>query len=429
MFKKKLHKIILFIALLVYLPFFQIMEIAADDFKFIPSLAVREKYDDNIFFDDNNKEKDFITTISPELRLDNKTERLKIRLYARCDTNIYSNNHDLDATDQFYKSSLDYQMTPRTALGVDAGYNRNSSIDRDIEVLEGGTATGLIMDNSTRIQENYSFSFNNMLTEKTAAAFSCSFASDDFENRSDNDIRSHTANLNFTRSLDFIDELTTARINFAYGKYKFLDSENVRVLTPSLKLYFFDNSKTESYSVTIGVSRNINEIFSILVDIGGRYTESSYENRNKYVAGSTVLLDDVTKNKNNGTGLVTQAVASYNGELTSYSLNFFHDLRPASGRSGAMNRTSASFNFRRKFNYQLSGGLMMEYYLNKADKGEFSAQGEDERTWRIRPQVRYNFTNNLFAEASYSFTHIKDKEDHTDRQRNVFLFRIKIDYL
>ena len=50
--------------------------IFADEFKLIPSLAVREEYNDNIFASSNDTADDFITTLSAGLELVERTERL-----------------------------------------------------------------------------------------------------------------------------------------------------------------------------------------------------------------------------------------------------------------------------------------------------------------------------------------------------------------
>jgi len=391
---------------------------AADDFKLIPSIGIKGEYNDNIFFDDGNEEEDFITTISPGLKLSNRTERLNAGLSARFDGISYFDNNDLNAIDQDYKGNLDYQLTPKTGVTADAGYKKDSRRDRDIEVIDEGTATGLIQGDETRIRYNGGFSFNSMLTETTAVNCSYSFAKDNFDNREDNDIRMHNLNLGLTHNLSFIDELTMGRLNFGYGRYDYLDGENIMPL-----LTIIDNSRIDYYSATIGVSRNISEIFSILADMGGSYTKSKYETRYK-----NDQFYFTQKENNSGTGMVARITTSYNGELTSGSLNFSHDVRASSGTSGATERTSIELNISRRFTYELSGRISTEYYLNKADDGDYSARGTDETTWRIRPSIRYNFTNDLFMEASYYFTKNKDREDHTDTTRNQFFIKISMDY-
>ncbi len=385
---------------------------AADDFKLVPSIEVKEEYNDNIFFDDGNEEEDFITTISPVLRLSNRTERLNTVLSVRFDGSMYSDNNDLNAIDQDYRGSLDYKLTAKTSVSANAGYKKDSRRDRDIEVIDEADATGLVQGDSTRIRRIGGFSFNSMLTETTAVNCSYSFSKDDFDDREDNDVRRHNVNLGFTHNLTFIDELTMGRLNFDYGRYDYLDGEINRSF-----LTITDNSRIDYYSATIGVSRNISEVFSILADIGGSYTKSKYETDYEYFK---------QKENNSGTGMVARVTASYNGELTNSSLNFSHDVKASSGTSGATERTSIELKISRRFTYKLSGRISTEYYFNKADAGDYSKRGTDETTWRVRPSIRYNFTNDIFMEASYYFTKNKDDEDDTDIKRNQFFIKISM---
>ncbi len=398
----------------------------ADDFKLVPSVEVKEEYNDNIFFSDDNEEKDFITTISPVFRLSNRTERLKTALSARFDGIMYSDNNELNAIDQNYRGSLAYQLTTGIGISANAGYKKDSRRDRDIEVIGEDTATGLVQSESTRVRRTGELAFNSVLTEVTAMNCSYSFTRDDFDERDDNDIRMHVVNLGFTHNLTFIDELTVGRLNFGYARYDYLDGENVRPL-----LAIIDNSRIDSYSATIGFSRNITEVFTIFADVGGRYTKTKYETRYEYDHSNPLvqflgLQDFSQKEDDSGNGMVANAAVSYDGELTSGSLKFYHDVRASSGRSGATERTSLGIDLSRRFTYKLRGSLSMEYYLNKADDGEFASSGIDEKTWRIRPRIRYDFTRNVFIEASYYFTKVKDDEDNTTQKRNQFFVKISM---
>ena len=51
-----------------------------DDFKLIPAVSIREEYNDNISFNINNPEKDYITTMGVGLSLKERTEILDLSL-------------------------------------------------------------------------------------------------------------------------------------------------------------------------------------------------------------------------------------------------------------------------------------------------------------------------------------------------------------
>ena len=56
--------------------------VSADEFKLIPSIGIREEYNDNIFYSSNDTVDDFITTIRLGLELIERTERLDLNLSA-----------------------------------------------------------------------------------------------------------------------------------------------------------------------------------------------------------------------------------------------------------------------------------------------------------------------------------------------------------
>ena len=73
-----------------------------DEFKLIPSLALKEEYNDNIFFTEKARADDFITTVTPGLELIDRTEKVDVNLVARAHVLRYVNNTGLDNVDQNY---------------------------------------------------------------------------------------------------------------------------------------------------------------------------------------------------------------------------------------------------------------------------------------------------------------------------------------
>ncbi len=425
--KKPLN--IIFIAFLAILfAFFFFNEAQCDEFKLITSVALKEEYNDNIFFTEENEEDDFIFTVSPKLRLIEKTERFYIDLYGRIDSISYSDNNDLDAVDQDYSGRVNYQLTEKTGIFTEAGYRKDSRIDRDIEVDETGEATGLLQSNSPRFRKHLAFSANNTLTEKTAVSFSYSFLRDDFDDIEENDMRVHTANLGLTHQFGFFIKPTVGRINLGYAGYDYLDSENISRTSFGVYQHLYQNSKVDSYSLTLGASRELNEAFSILFDIGARYTLTEYENRFEY---DSPFIPPLTENeKNRETGGVAGATLTYNGRLTDWYLDLSYDLKEASGRSSPTKRTAIVIDIKRKFTYELLGNLTAGYYINKwgEEEGAFSSRRIDERTLRIHSKLRYDFSTDIALEASYIFTKLRNEEDNTDTKRNLFFVRLIFKY-
>ncbi|MBV5342990.1 outer membrane beta-barrel protein, partial [bacterium] len=68
--------------------------------KVIPSIALKQEYSDNLYFDSQSRQSDFITTVSPGLVLVNNTERLKAGLKLQLDSAYYQDHTDMDSVDQ-----------------------------------------------------------------------------------------------------------------------------------------------------------------------------------------------------------------------------------------------------------------------------------------------------------------------------------------
>ena len=146
-----------------------------NEFRLVPSISVKEEYNDNILFLTDDIRKDFITTISPSLEMVNNTEKLETDLLARLDRFDYADNREFSATDQLYNGKFRYHATPLFNISAEAGYVRDSQPDRDI------LTSGIILTTVPRNRYNASLSADYQFSEKTAAVVSYAFGSDEYE--------------------------------------------------------------------------------------------------------------------------------------------------------------------------------------------------------------------------------------------------------
>jgi hypothetical protein len=376
-----------------------------DDFRFAASLDLREEYNDNVFFTEADQEEDFRTIISPKIELSERTERLEARADARVAQNIWAENDELNDLDQFYRGKLQYLCSPRFSVSAEGGYTRDSQIDRDI------TATGLLAGTSIRERKRFGASGNYMMSELTSIALSYEYEEEDFNDQDRTDFDLHSARLSLNRNLSDLMPLTAGRVDFGFARYDSSPSE------------------LDSYSMTIGGSYELHETLSVNLDVGARYTRSEFNvqrSETVFVPFPPFLVTVVTqdKEKTDNWGGLGQLAISYTGELTTANLVAFHDLRPASGRSGSVQRTYFRLDVGRRFTYQLRGSLSAEYFLNKSDRGDFSAEDIDEETFQINPRLRYSFTEDLSIEAGYSYLRVVNDVTDEEPDRNLVLVRV-----
>ena len=375
-------------------------QLPADEFQIIPSLAVREEYDDNIFYSSSDKEDDFVTTVAGKLELIERTERLHLNLSGRVAPFWYADNSDLDEVDQDYRGRISYQLTPRTIGRSDGYFIIDHRPDRDI------VSTGLAQNVDKRDRYHFGAGVNHMLSEVLAADLSYDYNRDDWDRAviDQEDYKGHIVNLGFTYDMARWLEPTKGLLNFSYGNYK------------------YDSSETDSFAGLIGAQHWFSETVNLTVNAGARYVDSDFKvPQLRFVPPASFRIDTVNES-NSGWGGVGRAVLEYRGEKARSNILVSHDMSPASGRLGPTVLTRAIFNLNYTPLEKLRLGLSGGYYRNRSDSGDFSAQDIDEDTYRIWPTISWEFYKNFSLEGGYYFTYLDDNEhDTTTKRHRVFL--------
>ena len=151
--------------------------VTADQRELIVTLGAREEYNDNIFFTFDDEVDDYITTLSGGLNFLNQTERTDLYLSAIVERLIYSDEKDLNATDQYYLGRFGYKFTPRFGARLDAAYTEDSRPDRDV------ATTGLLLSTVPRTIQIYGAAIDYALTEITTSNVFYRYSRQDFEPR------------------------------------------------------------------------------------------------------------------------------------------------------------------------------------------------------------------------------------------------------
>lgn len=395
------------------------------DIEIVPSIALKQEYNDNIDFDTDDPEDDFITTLTPGMALERRTERWNAGLSASLSALSYADNSDLNTVDQHYNGRLSYQLTPRMSVSGEAGYTIDSRPDRDIET------TGLTLSGDRKMQ-NYLFSWNYLLTEKTQITLYWAQGHEDIEKPDDEENRSCKIGLGMTHDLSDFLSSTVARMNLSYTRY---DSEDhdyhsgisfLPVSGVTQELHIEQDSDFDIYQCTVGGSRRLSELFEVSVDAGMSYTCSAQDIQYVVNINGVELPWSATSDEWNNWGFVGNAALSYSGEYTHCTTTLAHDIRTASGENGTTERTSLSFYGSRRFDEKLRIWLGMGYYRNCSDR---KAGTETEKyTFRITPGIRYDFSRDFFTELSYHYTNLDDKESEQEEDRNQLCIRIQKEF-
>ncbi len=411
---------VLYIILLIST--FFIRPALADELKLVPSVTAKEEYNDNVFFSTSDRRSDFISTLTPGIELSDRSERFEADLLLRLNGIVYARTSELNAVDQDYRGSIGYMLSPLTKLSTAAGYIVDSQPDREI------LTTGLVIGPIKRHQQQYSLSVEHALTEKTSAALSYAYEQDDYDNNRFSNLRYHDASLTLSHDLDWLMRTAKGSVTFDYAHY----TSSV-ILVDSLT----SDSTVDNYSVTAGLSRAVSEVWSAQANFGGRYTVSKFRSW-EFIGSIPTIVDGVPalvniyspiQQKSPVVGWVGQVALSYKGEKTEGSLSFNSDVQPASGQtSGTTIRTGLVASARRRFTYELSGNMSVGYYTNKSNPGAIAGQAIDQDTIILTPSVRYEFSTDMYMEASYQYVKVFNNISHTEADRNSVFVRFYIQH-
>ena len=380
-------RLLIIVILVLYCPLF----VLADEFRLVPSIAVKEEYNSNILLSTYDVKSDFLTTISPGIEMVDRTDRLDTDLLVRLDRLEYADNRDFSSTNQTYNGKLRYLITPLFSVSAEAGYVRNSNPTLNIET------TGIAMAAIPWDHFTSSLSTDYKITEKTVAAVSYTYGRDYFERTGYVDDISHDVNVGFVHDLGQYLPAVKGRIN---GDYSY---------------YYFANTRIDSVSGTVGFTCQLNEFWNVLVDGGVRHTWSDFSLAQFQL-------------ENSGWGWVGKVSLNYNGEYGNGVLSYLRDLTPAYGLGGAAEQNALTLSTQYRVTHELSILLSAGYYTLKSDPTEFSPQVINQRTFHINPGVRYEFSKDVNVEASYEYTMVDYPAVNTEANRNLFTIRLYIQH-
>jgi hypothetical protein len=373
----------------------------ADEFKVIPSLALSEGYNDNILYETSNEISSWVTTVSPALTLTNRTEKVDLMLSGLVDIVRYHEESDYNSENQYYKGRLGYTFSPKGSVQAEGGWSRDYQPDRDIY------RTGIALNNTQRDRTYAGLTGNYVLTERLSAGASYFFEKDNYDAPDVSDLTGNQFSLGLYHALGLA---TKGRFNVGYASYRFTAQD------------------TNSAWGTVGVEHRYHELWTVIVDVGGRFARTKYQAQELQFVPPFFLVPVTVDKTSEIWGGLGKASLNYAGEKTTFSLSASYDLAPASGLSGAAQRTSFVFDIRHRLTYEFSAALSTGYFLNYAAAGDYGTGSINEATIFAVPSLRYEFTKDMYLEMLYNYTTTDYKDSNTSAQRNLVFVRFYIQY-
>lgn len=378
-------------------------EASADEFKLTPSIAVRQEYNDNIFFDTSRERDSYVTRVIPGLELIERTERLDLRLAGAVTPYYYWDEDDLNSVDQEYSGKASYALTPRLSAGAEAAVRVDHQPDRDIRT------TGVAYTDNRRIQQRYGGNLSYRLTELTSADVGYRYSREDWRDAEEEGLEeydSHSVNLGLSRDLGAARGVTVGLVNVGYARYS------------------YDTSETDYWFGTVGVKHRLTEVFTVTVDGGARYSRSEFDVQRLAIVPPGFLTIVTEEENDSGWGAVGHAGLGYAGEKTHASIDGSHDVVPLSGSSGVVQRSALTVNVGHLLTEKLRLGIFAGGFRNRSDENEFSGQKIDEVSFTVNPSLRWEVYRDVTLEAGYSFTCVDYRDDETAASQNLAYIQI-----
>lgn len=378
----------------------------ADPTRLELTFGARQEYNDNIFFDESDKEADFITTGIFAVDLGHVAERLEIHAIGRWEGYTYHDNNELDDIDQTYRLTLDYRFTPRLKGGLSGAYIQDYRRDQETE------ATAVVFGNEERERYEIQTAWEYSLSEITAVSLFATYWQDDYERDPSfrdeyRDLETYGGSLGLTQALRVFHRPTYGRVNLGYYRYQ------------------YESNETDYYYLNVGFSTEINETYTLLLDAGPRYTENDFTVV-RLVPGSApgsvrLVTDEESGSGWGGSGLLSLA---YAGETTTWEAALSREITASSGTSQPVERTELRFDWRRWFTWEWQGLLTLRYFINESERNDRQLGDIEEDTFIAHPQVLYRFNPDWSLRGSYRYTWEKDHENDTTTERNQVMIEM-----
>jgi len=374
---------------------------AGGGYTIIPQIKVIQAYNDNLYWSSGERKGDWVSAISPAIELARKSEILAASISARLSSVNYLNQHELNAVEQFYLGKLRKDVTSRLTIGADAGYVRDAQANRDIDV------TGAIFPVPVN-RESYNLSAYGewWATERGQASFLYKYQGDRYDRDNYVDLCSQVAAAGLSYQLNSV---TRGRINLSWANYRVA------------------GAKVDAYWGTFGFSRDVSSMLNVLVDVGAILSRSSFAV--PFLIATPAGITLATRQEDSAVwGPFGQIVISYKQEKTNASFSVRRSVMPVSGTISTANRTYFGLECRRRFTNELTGVLAANYFINKSDRGEFSAAMIDQSTMYVSLGSRYDVNKDLFVMASYNYNRFDNGQTRTSADQHLFLVTLNIQH-
>ncbi|MBF0258995.1 MAG: outer membrane beta-barrel protein [Desulfamplus sp.] len=395
-----------------------------------PQISIEQEYNDNILFEHDNPQQDYIGTISPAFSVKQKTPRLDSDLRASLDAIFYKDYDELNSVDKHGSASVDYRLTERLKIGGSAGYLEDSRSDREID------DTGLTIAGE-REQIRGGLSGQYQFSEITNLDFTAGYTNEDIQVRGNENNDTLRAQFSLSRNISKLFRNTTALFDISYMNYQsespFVRELNFEDLPDDILVVIVDpqegsapsgliqnyisSSDYDVWNITAGFSRQMTERLSFFLKTGASCL-ASVEDSSLSITSADTTLYSAQSSVDGGTnwGWLLFSGISYTGLYDRIDANISRDVQTASGLNGTTERSAISLKYTRKISEKLSTRLSGTCYLNQSDR--VSRSDIDELTLSGIAGMTYDFSRMWRGSLNWNYIRVEERANDLYRDRN-----------
>jgi hypothetical protein len=182
-----------------------------------------------------------------------------------------------------------------------------------------------------------------------------------------------------------------------------------------------DDQKTTYYgSATLGFAYIWSERLELTLDLGGRMSRDELIIQRSYPFNSTMATQEEFSDSQGFVGTLNAIYKTWTGRI---SMAVSHDLVPASGREGTVERTVLRFAGSRRFQDKWHCSGSISGFWNRTGESEAIDETE-EQTLQLHADLKYAFNPWLSLGAHWTTTWIDDLEGDTDRRQTTLSLRL-----
>jgi len=362
-------------------------------YSFIPSVSLKQTYDDNVYLYWKEEKGDFLTYIQPKVMATFSTERMKVDGNVQVNILRYADETNLNTEEQTYRLGLNYLKSERLAFSLSGRYIKDTTLESE------WTETGIGLVRNIRKNYGGNGSVSYYLTERDSITLLPFYARSEYESPSYIDYWFGGTNLVYEHRLSNERISLNAQLGYNYFKSALGHTHNCLVLS--------------------GLNYIFSETMKVSILAGLRYSDSKIGYKKTLIYYPFIISYTETRKEKKVGGLVN---ISFNKQIErgSFILGAERDIIPSS--FGEMiERNRVYLNVIYKFTERWGGSFLASYY-NGCSSGDIKTI--DYYSYNLRPSLHFFLTKYSRLELSYWGQYYKSKLTNFDASRNVILLGI-----